>query len=156
MNSRVKSVLDPTTIGNQLTDFDRLIQRGISLPAPETLADHDLHLKLWEVIHGLADLKVYLHNTNHLDDKDLYARLWRTELRKERSLDCPELLHSNHIDLLGRCTEEDLQNYLRYYADESYRLMWSEDFPEDNLPEHEDPAHDRDRLLPISEDKPLL
>ena len=55
-----------------------------------------------------------------------------------------------HIDLVGSGSEEDIANYLRYYADESTRRDWAREFPDLVLPPHEQPPYDRDRRLPRS------
>jgi hypothetical protein len=54
------------------------------------------------------------------------------------------------IDLTGSGSDEDNHVYLRYYADEKYRRDWANDWPDDTVPEHEDPPFDRDRYLPQS------
>src|SRR5215472_16882683 len=40
------------------TDFRRLHEAGIALPAPETLADDQVPMKLWEIIDQLARRRV--------------------------------------------------------------------------------------------------
>jgi hypothetical protein len=37
---------------------------------------------------------------------------------------------------------------LKYYADEKTREWWRQDYPDDPIPDHEDPPHDRDSRLP--------
>jgi hypothetical protein len=37
---------------------------------------------------------------------------------------------------------------MKYYADEEWRRQFQEEFPDFQMPEHEDPPYDRDRLLP--------
>jgi hypothetical protein len=54
------------------------------------------------------------------------------------------------IDLVGSGNEEDNQIFLKYYAEEKHREQWASDWPEDLLPEHEEPPFDRDRFLPQS------
>jgi len=53
-----------------------------------------------------------------------------------------------HMSPLGGCSEEDTQLYLKYYADEEWRCDWQKQYPEETLPDHEDPPYDRDRFLP--------
>ncbi|MFI3198552.1 MAG: hypothetical protein QX196_09550 [Methylococcaceae bacterium] len=130
------------------TSFDLLVQGGVALPAPEELDDMQLTAKLWEVIHGLALLRTFLYNTNHLSDRELYEALWYEELLVENP-DMPIDENSAcHIDLVGSGSEEDSELYLRYYADEEDRNQWAKDWSNDIIPAHETPLYDRDRYLP--------
>jgi hypothetical protein len=40
---------------------------------------------------------------------------------------------------------------LKYYADEDARRDWLKDFPDYDIPVHENPPYDRDRDLPQAE-----
>ncbi len=132
----------------RITSFDLLMQGGVALPAPEELDDMQLNAKLWEVIRGLALLRTFLYNTNHLSDRELYEELWHEELLVENP-DMPINENSAcHIDLVGSGSEEDSELYLRYYADEEDRNQWAKDWPNDIIPAHETPPYDRDRYLP--------
>lgn len=130
------------------TSFDLLVQGGMTLPAPEELDDLQLTAKLWEVIRGLAMLRIFLYNTNHLSDRELYQELWQQVLREENPVMPINENSACHIDLVSSGSEEDNELYLRYYADEEARQIWSLDWPEDDMPEHEVPPYDRDRYLP--------
>lgn len=128
--------------------FDYLERGGLPLPQPESLDDAQLHDKLWEVIHAMARAGQYLYNTNHLSDRQLYEDLWHRILREPSSISPEGSGAASHIDILGGCSEEDLQIRLKYYADAFDREEWAAEYPEDVLPEHEDPPYDRDRHLP--------
>ena len=131
-----------------ITSFELLEQGGMELPAPEELDDSQLTAKLWEVIRGLAMLRMFLYNTDHLSDRELYEELWYEVLREENP-DMPVNENSAcHIDLVGSGSEEDNERYLRYYADEEDRQLWAKDWPDDDIPEHEATPYDRDRHLP--------
>ncbi len=128
--------------------FDQLVRAGVKLPPPDELSDGDLTSKLWEVICRLAELETYLHNTNHMSDRELYARLWHDSLRVPEPV-LPEALgYQTHIDFVSSGSEEDIQTYLRHYADESSRRAWREEWPDMEMPEHEEPPYDRDDHLP--------
>jgi hypothetical protein len=130
------------------THFHELEMKGVSLPQPDSLNDQELTAKLWEVIHKLALLRVFIEQTDHLSDRDLYTHLWTDSLREETKL-LPAAGNSAwHIQILGGCSEEDNQLYLKYYADDAWRRHWHEDFPNDSVPAHQDPPYDRDILLP--------
>ena len=45
----------------EVEPFQLLAESGLSLPSPETLEDAALTSELWEVIHGLAAVGVYLY-----------------------------------------------------------------------------------------------
>jgi hypothetical protein len=123
---------------------------GQDVPAPEELDDAQLHAKLWEVIRRMASLGAYLHNTNHLSDRELYTYLFEEGLREDAVLfpDNPGYVYG--LDLLGSGSEKDMQLYMKYFADEQYRAEWKAQFPELDFPPHEDPPFDRDKDLPTS------
>ena len=107
------------------------------------------------MINSLAGMDTFLCNTNHLSDRQLYEHLWTDTLREETPLMPPGSGWVNHLDMIGGCSEEDIQIGLRYYDDEEHRQQWARDFPGDVIPPHEDPPFDRDRLLPqLSQEEP--
>ena len=130
------------------THLHQLERVGVSLSPPNSLNDHELTAKLWEVIHKLALLRVFIEQTDHLSDRELYRHLWTDSLREETKMLSPAANSAWHIQMLGGGSEEDNRLYLKYYADDASRQHWQQDFPNDQLPAHEDPPYDRDRLLP--------
>ena len=129
----------------------RLIENsGLEVPVPDTLEDDALKIKLKEIIEKMASLGAYLLHTNHLSDRDLYKYLYEEALREETVLFPENPSYAYMIDLTGSGSEEDNQTYLKYYADEQYRRQWAHDWPDDTMPEHEEPPFDRDRFLPQS------
>jgi hypothetical protein len=128
--------------------FDALIESGVGLPAPDQIGDAQLSSKLWEVIHAMSLFGHYLYNTNHLSDRELYERLWTDTLPEPTTLIPENPNFACHIDLVGTGSMNDVQLYLKYYADEEERQRWATDWPDDTIPPHENPPYDRDRHLP--------
>jgi hypothetical protein len=123
---------------------------GLQVPAPDTLDKDALKVKLKELIERMASLGAYVLHTNHLSDRELYDYLFNDGLREEAVLFPENSSYAYMIDLTGSGSDEDNQIYLKYYADEEHRRQWVHDWPDDPLPEHEDPPFDRDRFLPQS------
>jgi hypothetical protein len=130
------------------THLQQLENAGVSLPSPDSLKDEELTAKLWEVIQKLALLHVFIDQTDHLSDRELYTHLWTDSLREQTKALPLAANSAYHIQILGSGSEEDNQLYLKYYADDASRRQWQEDFPGDPMPIHEDPLYDRDRVLP--------
>ncbi|WP_404358834.1 hypothetical protein [Methylotuvimicrobium sp. KM1] len=148
LNKKFMGYIDAYEDTKWVATFDLLLQCGMTLPNPEELDDTQLSAKLWEVINGLAMLRMFLYSTDHLNDRELYEILWHDVLREEGPVMPLDNDSAFHIDILGSGSETDIELYLRYYADEEERHRWAQDWPEDIMPPHEEPPYDRDRHLP--------
>jgi len=145
----LRHVLEYET-AEQISLLRLLENSGLEVPAPETLDDDALKIKLKEIIDRMATVGAYLLHTNHVSDRDLYEYLYNDALREETVLFPENPSYAYMIDLTGSGSEDDNQIYLKYYADADYRRQWAHDWPDDPMPEHEEPPFDRDRLLPQS------
>jgi len=145
----LRHVLEYET-AEQISLLRLLENSGLEVPAPETLDNDTLKIKLKEIVDRMATLGSYLLHTNHLSDRDLYEYLYHEALREETVLFPENPSYAYMIDLTGSGSEDDNQTYLKYYADEQYRRQWAYDWPDDRMPEHEEPPFDRDRFLPQS------
>jgi hypothetical protein len=131
--------------GPSVTHAHQLIGIGVSLPPPDDLDDEALHKKLWEVINGLATLRVFLEQTNHLSDREMYSHLW-TDALNEFTYDMSGAKDgASHLPLLSY---EDEAQYLSYYADDMQREEWAVDNPGETLPPKLPPVVNRDDDLP--------
>lgn len=123
---------------------------GLVIVGPDHVDDESLGAKLKEIIDRMASLGAYLLHTDHLSDRALYEYLYHDGLREEAVLFPENPSYAYMIDLVGSGSEEDNQAFLKYYADEKYRQQWASDWPDDRVPDHEEPPYDRDRFLPQS------
>jgi hypothetical protein len=130
--------------------FRLLENSGLDIPPPDQLDEDALIIKLRAIVERMATLGAYLLHTNHLTDRELYVYLYSDGLREEAVLFPENPSYAYMIDLTGSGSDADNQTYLKYYADEEHRNQWARDWPDDRLPEHEDPPFDRDRFLPQS------
>lgn len=129
----------------------RLLENaGYEVAPPESLDKDTVKVKLKELIERMASLGAYLLHTDHLSDRELYDYLYHDGLREEAVLFPENPSYAYMIDLTGSGSDDDNQLYLKYYADSEHRRQWAHDWPDDPLPEHEDPPFDRDRFLPQS------
>ena len=117
------------------TNFNRLIQRRVEMIPPAELGDCNLHAKLQEVLQTLGEMRCFLHDTDHLSDRELYTWLWTDGLREDTP-DMAQLDGAWHTSPIGSCTEEDIAVHLTYYANKKQRLRWKREFPNDRLPSH--------------------
>lgn len=138
--------LDAIEDGPFTTEFERLTRDGLELPPPDSLNDEQLARKLCEVIHGLARLRTVITSTDHLSDRQLYTRLWTDTLHHEVS-EADFGFGTSHVDLVSTGSDEDVEAWLTYYADDETRRKWIEDFPEYVLPARKEPPYDRDRHM---------
>ncbi|MCU0511904.1 MAG: hypothetical protein MUE40_04960, partial [Anaerolineae bacterium] len=101
------------------SDMNSLIMSGISLAV-----NFEPHSALTYVIDRLFSVRVVLEMTDHLSDRELYTLIYRDILPAcEKKID----LAGNY--LCWRCLDEaDTENWLRFYATETERLQYIEQF----------------------------
>ena len=136
-------------------EYDRvplevLAESGKVYAAAARLDDAEVAAELRRLVEDLASLGIFLHSTDHLSDRELYEKL-TSEMLLEPMMIAPEPGWHTHLDPIGGCSEEDLQIYYRYYADDGFRDHFHEEFPGEPLPPRETPPYDRDRFLPDGE-----
>lgn len=144
-----KATMDPFVDATWVVARTILARQGFEPLPPELLDDLQLRGRLWELIYAMAARRFYLACTDHMSDRELHQWLHENWL-PDSAADMPleEEWNARISPVTSGTEEEGTLIWLRYYADDEER----EQFSEDEIPPHEDPAHDRDRFLP---DAPL-
>jgi hypothetical protein len=138
----------------QTCEAEELRKAGLVFPPAEELSDDALPAKLWELIEALARRSTYLYQTDHLSDRELYMHLTKESLWEiESDLPRGDDRWRMTIDLIGSGSDEDIDLYYTYYADDKDRAHWLAQFPDYRMPEPKPKPFDRDRLLPIPPDE---
>jgi len=84
-----------------VTGREMILEHGIiPVPLQELSATADLHDEMWTIIEALAKCGVYLVNTNHMCDRDLYARLFYKILDEPCRMMPPAAEAAEFIDCL--------------------------------------------------------
>lgn len=102
-------------VAGRTTNRAQLDGMGIVVPRPSEVNDVDVTAKLWELLHGLARLGVYLLNTDHLSDRELYDQLVQEVIEE----DVPDIVTRDE-------TREwiDLGTYVAAAAEEDKSFEW--------------------------------
>ena len=112
----------------------------LALPPPDTLEPTDLHYRLWETIHKLAEQRIVLEFTDHLSDRELYTLILRDILPVEEKR-IEGAGHTLHWD----CSESEEGNseaWLRFYASDQDRTRWLKEHG-GPIPPHQEPPYPR-------------
>ncbi len=78
--SNLEDVLAFESVGSGTSMFDGLEEHGIKLPRPEELDERQSAEKSVEVLHALADLRIFLIGFENMNPRELYTRLWHETL----------------------------------------------------------------------------
>lgn len=146
MSDEFPEFLDPCEDCEWMTARDLLARQGFVSPAPETVEDADVRGRLWELLYALAARRIYFSGTDHLSDREFYVWLHEHWLPEETADIPPEAEINTRVDASGSDSGSD--TWLKYYATEDIRREFQVEFPDDPMPPHEDPPHDRDRWMP--------
>jgi hypothetical protein len=127
---------------------EQLAEENIPLLPPAEITDETLAPILWELLHNLSLRGFYVQHTDHLSDRELYAEL------SEQGLPDPAHLRGRNPrggwfhDILGSWGDEEMQLWLRFYADDEERANHAREWPRDPIPPKEKPCASRDWRLP--------
>lgn len=110
--------------------------------------DAEVRLRLEILLEALAGMQVFVSNTDHLSDRELYTVL----LNKHLVQAVAQIPFDNHtgcvIDIIGSEVQEDPLNWLRYYASNRERMEWAKQNVGKRLPALEQPPYSRESRLP--------
>ena len=121
-------------------------------PAPPARLENpvDIHENLWLLLHALASMRVFVEDTNHLSDAELYEVLVERMLRSEIASVPVSSGWNCRFSICELCDERRTmpECWLRYYADDTQRAELADQFPGEAIPPKEPQPYDRDDFLP--------
>lgn len=144
-------MMDELEMGAWGVPAETLKARGVRVIPPGEVSDADLAGELWRLIEQLAAFHVYVENSDHMSDRELYTTLHDEILNDVMFMSPDDPDGATHICFTSSGSDEDTDAWLRYYADDDTREEWKRDFPDYEMPPKEKPPFDRDRLLPTRE-----
>lgn len=77
-----------------------LLEQGIIPVPPQELSSVDMHDELWTIIEAMSNCGIFLLNTDHLSDRDLYCRLYYKILDESVRMMPPASEAAEFIDCL--------------------------------------------------------
>lgn len=130
------------------THAERLQKEAGFVPTEpnELTSEEEIHTALWDLIRALASIRIFINDTDHLSDRDLYRLLVYGALPELSFVPPPGSEWNCRINACEYGTKDDPDGtltWLRYYADEETRNSW-----DGEVPHKENPPNDRDRFLP--------
>lgn len=123
-----------------------LAHRGWIFPPPWEIAEADLSAELWRLIAGLAVARVFLEQTDHLTDAELYHHLWHKVLAADAPDFCRSPDEACHWDVAD--AGNNSREWLAFFASDDERAEYAEMFPGDELPPRRALVACRDHRLP--------
>jgi hypothetical protein len=78
--SNLEDILAFESVGSGTSLFEGLQEHGVDLPQPEKLDEMQCARKALEVMHALADLRIFLVGYDHMTARELYSTLWNETL----------------------------------------------------------------------------
>jgi hypothetical protein len=130
------------------TWMQELEVRGYDFPHPAGMEDGDLSERLARLAEQLAGIGVFLINTDHLSDRELYASLVLDLLNRPIALVSMDMGSETVVDMVGLEVQEDPMNWLTYYASSRERMEWAKQNPGKGLPMARQAPYARDAKLP--------
>ena len=143
--------MDPFDDCSWLPARELLRRLGYEPLPPIALDSFQLPGRLWEFIYAMAGRRFYLHYTDHLGDRELYAWLHEQWLGERVADITPDAEWDCNVCVLdlGNGNERDEEFWLRHYAGPKEREAWALENGRKAVPPHQGLPHDRDRWLPV-------
>ncbi|MDR1964352.1 MAG: hypothetical protein LBQ50_11280 [Planctomycetaceae bacterium] len=116
----------------------RWFEPELRIPSPDSLSDEKVSQVLDDLIEKLFEKKILLDFTDHLSDRELYTLIYR-DILSSREKNLKQRNSFIHWD----CSGGDSDIWLRFYASDDERELWT-DYYDEPLPPKQLPAHHRD------------
>ena len=75
--AHLEDILAFESVESGVSLFEGLQEHGLNLPRPEHLDEPASAAKVMEVLHALAELRIFLIGFDHMSPREFYSTLWR-------------------------------------------------------------------------------
>ena len=127
---------------------EELSVRGYDYEWCSADSDSVITVKLWSLLDALAGMRIFVTNTDHLSERELYELLVNVYIVKQVAQIPLDHHMACMIDIVGSEVEDNPSNWLRYYASSRERLEWARQNIGKRLPTVEKLPYSREDQLP--------
>lgn len=127
---------------------EELSVRGFDYEWCSSDSDVVVSEKLWSLLNALAGMRIFVTNTDHLSERELYELLVNVYIVKQVAQVPLDRNMACMIDIVGSEIEDNPANWLRYYASSRERLEWAKQNVGKMLPTAEKLPYSREDQLP--------
>jgi hypothetical protein len=110
--SDLEDILAFESVGKGTSLFEGLQAHGLDLPQPEKLDERQSRRKAMEVLHALADLKIFLVGFDKMNGRELYRTLWHQTLWEGCYVKKRNPGSVTVIDVSHKMNPSEIQRYL--------------------------------------------
>jgi hypothetical protein len=127
---------------------EELSVRGFDFEYCSESSDSEVSESLWALLDALAGMRIFITNTDHLSERELYELLVDSFMVKSVA----QIPFDHHtacrVDIVGSEVEDNPLNWLSYYASNRERMEWAKQNIGKPLPAAKEPPYPREDRLP--------
>ena len=117
--SELEDILAFESVGKGISMFEGLQMHGMDLPPPGKLDEIESRRKALEVLHALADIRIFIIGFEKMSGRELYRTLWHQTLWEGCYVTKRHPRAITLIDVSRKMKRSEIQRYLDKLMQES-------------------------------------